>query len=248
MDDRGDGISQSVQNGLNRIFEFLPQLLGALVVLLIGYFVAKAVAALVKRVLSQIGFDRALSSSPAGGMLNRMMSNAPSAFVGAVTFWLLWLGAISLAVTVLSIDALTNFVGAIYAYLPNVLAAVLIFLVASAVSAGATALVQRVMGGPTARLLSVVVPAFTMSIAVFMILDQLGIAENIVSITYTAIMAALALGLGLAFGLGGRDIAARLLDQAYGAAQRNVGTAKADVARAKENTKREADRVRRERS
>ena len=61
-------------------------------------------------------------------------------------FWAIFLSAISLAASVLGVAALTGFVGAVWAYLPNVIAALLIFLVASAVAAGVVALVNRTMG------------------------------------------------------------------------------------------------------
>ncbi len=238
---------RSLESGLTRVYEYVPQLLGALLILVIGYFVAAGLKNLTRRTLRRLGFDTALSKSAVGSMISRMI-DGPSVFVSQIVFWLIFLGAISLAVTALNLPALTAFMASIYAYLPHVLAAVLIFLVASTVAAAATAFVQRVMGStaPTAKLLSVVIPAVTMSIASFMILSELGIAENIVNITYAAIMAALALGLGLAFGLGGRDMASHLLDQAYDATKRNAGTIKADAHRASENTRHDADRLKRE--
>jgi hypothetical protein len=73
---------------------------------------------------------------------------------------------------------------------------------------------------PTGRLMATAVPALVMAIAVFMILNQLKIAADVVTITYAALMGALALGLALAFGLGGRDVASRLLEDAYRRGQR----------------------------
>ena len=68
---------------------------------------------------------------------------------------------------------------------------------------------------PTGKIVATIVPALVMVIAMFMILNQLKIAEQIVSIAFAATMGALALGLALAFGLGGRDVARRLLEDAY---------------------------------
>lgn len=238
-------IAQPLERGVARVFEFLPNLFGALLILLIGYFVAAALRSLTRKALHRMRFDRSVNVAKGGGVISRLIES-PSRFVSKIVFWAVMLGVISLAVSALNLPALTAFVGAIYAYLPNVFAAVLIFLVASAVSAGAVALVQRVMGNTAlAKLISAVVPSVTLSIAVFMILNQLGIARDIVNITYTAIMGAVALGLALAFGLGGRDVAARILEGAYGSAQANAGQAKADMQRAAENTRREASRAKR---
>jgi hypothetical protein len=147
---------------------------------------------------------------------------SPSWLVGRIVFWAIFLGAISLAASVLGIAALTAFVGAIWAYLPNVLAAVLIFLAAGAISGGVVALVRRTMGETAlGRIVATVVPILVMTIATFMILEQLKIAHDIVVTTYTLLLGAIALGAALAFGLGGRDVAARMLEGAYQKGQEN---------------------------
>ena len=238
-----DEFGHAFQDGLNRLFEYLPQLLGALLLLLVGYFVALGLKSVTRRALQRMRFDRALHTSPAGNAISRIVES-PSRFVGKVVFWLVFLGFISLAVSALNLPALNDFIGAIYSYLPHVVAAVVIFLVASTISGLAVAFVQRVMGRtPFAKLISTVIPSLTMSIAVFMILNELMIAKEIVIITYTALIGAVALGLALAFGLGGREVAARLLDQAYEAGRRNAGAVKVEVERGKENAKREAKRA-----
>jgi hypothetical protein len=99
-----------------------------------------------------------------------------------------------------------------------------------------------------AKLLGAVVPAIIMPIAIFMILDQLKIARNIVDITYIALVGSVALGLALAFGLGGRDVAARILDQAYDKAQQQSDQLQAEYRRAKANSHDRAQEVKRKTS
>jgi hypothetical protein len=239
----GFDIGDSFGRGMDRFFEYLPQVFGALFILLIGYIIATVLKRIVRTALKKLRFDRALHTSPAGSYINRIIES-PSHFVGRIVFWFVWIGFISLAVSALNLPALNAFVSAIYGYVPNIIAAIIIFLVASAISAGAAAFTQRVMGNtPTAKLIKAVIPAITLSIAVFMILNQLRIATDIVNITYTAIMGSVALGLALAFGLGGRDVAARILEQAYEAGLQNADQAKADMKRAKDNTKEELSRT-----
>jgi hypothetical protein len=146
---------------------------------------------------------------------------------------------------VLGIDALEDFVAAIYAYLPNVLAAILIFLVAGAIAAGVGTLIARTMGDTTTgKVVGTVAPVLIMAVAGFMILDQLQIAPEIVTITYASLMGAIALGMALAFGLGGRDVAARMLEGAYAAGQRNREQVKQDLDQGRQRAKQEADRLR----
>jgi hypothetical protein len=209
-------------------------LLGALLVLLIGYVVAKGVQSLVREGLRKAGLDRTASESPAGNVVSRI-TPSPSNALGLVAFWALFLGAISLAVSVLGIDALNNVMGAIYAYLPNVLAAFAILVGAIAVSAAVAGLVNRAMGDtPTGKMVAGIVPGIIFSMAIFMCLNQLKIAPEIVTITYAALLGAIALGSALAFGLGGREVASRMLQQAYTSGQRRTAQAKHDLALGKQ--------------
>jgi len=127
-----------------------------------------------------------------------------------------FLGALSIAISSLGIAALDDFLADVFAYLPNIVAAILIFVVAGAVAGFLSGLVGRLLSdSPTGELAATAAPALVMAITVFMILIQLHIATAIVTITYAAVMGALALGMALAFGLGGRDVASRLLEDAY---------------------------------
>jgi hypothetical protein len=236
--------SDKLRNGFEGFFDFLPNLIAFLVVLVIGYVVAKIVANVIGRLLKRAGLDRAMTQGQGGSYVSKVTSS-PSGLIGRISFWVLFLGAVSLAVSVLGIAALTNFVGAIFAYLPNVIAALLIFLVAGAVATGVAALVSRTTGEtPTGKVLATVVPGLVMAIAVFMILNQLRIAPEIVTITYAALIGALALAAALAFGLGGRDVAARMLEGAYAKGQESRDQVRRDVAQGTERARSEAARAR----
>jgi hypothetical protein len=118
----------------------------------------------------------------------------------------------------------------VLSYLPNVIAALLIFLIAAAIAAAVGGLVHRTMGDtPTGRVARSAAPTLVMAIAVFMILNQLGIAQVIVTATYIALIGAVALGSALAFGLGGRDAAADLINSGYRRAQQQSDQVQADL-------------------
>ena len=233
-------ITDSIERAFTEFFTWLPSLLAALAILVIGYIVAKIVGNLVGRVLHSAGFDRLLQKSPGGNFVSRV-STSPSRLLGRITFWALMLGVISLAVTALGIDALTNFLGEIYAYLPNVIAALLIFLVAGLVATAVATLASRFLGDTgIGKIVATAAPILVMTIATFMILDQLKIAENIVVITYAALIGAIALGSALAFGLGGRDVARDMLSTAYDKGRENKEEWKSDLQTGKERAKSEA--------
>jgi small-conductance mechanosensitive channel len=221
-------LGNSLQQAIDGIFAFLPNLLGFLVILLIGYVVAKLVSVVIRKVLQKIGLDRRLHESDANTYVDRVIPGAsPSNGVARVVFWLVFVFFLFSAVGALQIPAVTTFMNQVLAYLPNVIAAILIFVVA-AIAAGAVARgVTRVMGDtPTGRVVASILPAMVLVIAMFMILQQLQIAEQIVQIAFAATMGALALGLALAFGLGGRPVAQRMLEDAYRKGQEERGRAR----------------------
>ena len=237
-------ISGQVEEAFKVFFAWLPNLVGALVVLLLGYIVAKVVGGLVAKATGRAGLDRSLHSGPGGNYVSKVTSS-PSRLLGTVVFWLIFLGAISLAASVLGIAALTAFVGAVWAYVPNLIAAFLIFLVASALAAGLSALVSRTIGDtPLGRIAGTAAPILIMAIATFMILDQLKIAPAIVTITYAALMGSIALGAALAFGLGGRSVAERMLEGAYASGQRNKEQMRLDWQRGREQAKEQVQEAR----
>jgi Conserved TM helix len=222
-------IGDTIERGFEVFFAWLPALVGALVVLILGYIVAKILGRVVGALLARAGLDRAAMSGRSGEWISRATSS-PSGLIGRLVFWAVFLGAAALAVSVLGIDALTDFMGRIFLYLPNVIAAIAIFLVAGLVAGAAAALVDRTMGDtPTGRILRTVVPGLIMAIALFMILEQLEIAPEIVRITYAALIGALALAAALAFGLGGRDVAARMLEDAYVKGQQQRAQVRRDL-------------------
>jgi hypothetical protein len=241
-------IGDSVQTGLDAFFGFLPKLIGFLVLLAIGWLVAKLVKTAVTKVLQKVGTDRALHSGSTGQYVDKVAPDtSPSSLIGSLAFWFIFLGALAIAVSQLGIAALDNFVAAIGAYLPNVIAAVLIFVVAGAVAAGIGGLVARTMGDtPTGKVVGSVVPVLVMAIATFMILNQLRIAPEIVTITYAALLGAAALAMALAFGLGGREVASRMLSDAYDKGQEQRGQIKRDMEIGKERGKQDAQQARSE--
>ena len=224
-------IAASLLQGLDAFFEFLPRLLGFLIILLIGYIVARVVKGILARLLEKVGLDNAMHSGSVGEQVNKAAPDvSPSRIIGSIAFWFIFLGAISIAVSQLGIAALQTFVAAIAAYLPNVVAAVIIFVVAGAIAAAVGGLVAKTMGDtPTGKVVGSVVPVLIMAIATFMILNQLKIAPEIVTITYTALIGGVFLAMALAFGLGGRETAAQLVSGAYDKGQEQKGQVTRDM-------------------
>ena len=106
--DAAINVGNSLQQALDAFLGFLPNLLGFLVILIVGYFVAKLVKAVVRKVLDKVGVDRALHRSEAGQYVERVSPGAsPAALIGAVVFWLIFIFVLSAAIGALKIPAVT---------------------------------------------------------------------------------------------------------------------------------------------
>lgn len=240
-------ISDSLQQGFDSFFGFIPNVIAFLLILLIGYVIAKIAKTAINKITEKLGLDKALHDSDAGRYAERVSPDSkPSHLIGAVAFWFIFLFALSAAIGALKIAALTDFIAQVQGYLPNIIAAILIFVVAAAIAGAAGAAAHKLMGDtPTGRMLRAIVPGLVLAIGVFMMLDQLNIAPQIVTITYAALIGMLALAGALAFGLGGRDVAARMLQDAYDAGQRNKESIKDDLRTGKERGQQQADTAQR---
>jgi hypothetical protein len=238
-------VSDSLQRASDEFFAWLPKLVGALVILFVGWLVARVVARIVKRALRSAGADRALASGRAAVYKQQFApSLEPSGVIATVAFWFIFGWAILLAISTLGIQALQNAVASVVAYLPNVVAAILILLVAVAVSGAVGGLAARLAGGTMlARLVQTIVPTLIITIALFMALVQLQIATQIVIATYVLVLGAIALGFALAFGLGGREVAGQMLQTAYAGGQAAMPQLRQELQQAKEQGAEDVDRL-----
>lgn len=233
-----EGLERGLDRAAERAVEWIPQLLGAVLLIVIGHFIAKALAEAVKRVLVGAQLDARMHAGQGGSVIQRAVPS-PTHMLERVTYWLLLAGAISLGATALGIDALNDFIGSVYAYVPEAIAALVLFLIGSAIAAGVTGLVRNTMGDtPTGKMIESIAPVIVMGVTTFAILDQLGIAETIVTITYAALLGSVALGSALAFGLGGQEVAARMLEDSYEKGKTKAAQAKRDVGVAKASARR----------
>jgi hypothetical protein len=238
-------VGDSVQQALDSFFNFLPNLIAFLVILVIGWLIARVLSGIVRKGLEKIGMDRALHDSDAGRYVERISPGAkPSNGVGRAVFWLAMVFVLAVAIGALKIPAVTGFMNEVLAYMPNVIAAIVIFVVAAAIAGAAGAAATKLMGDTTTgKLVAAIVPTLVLVIGLFMVLNQLKIAEEIVTITFAALLGSLGLGMALAFGLGGRHVAGRLLEDAYRKGQEERGRVRRDMEVGKERAKDQAQQA-----
>lgn len=238
-----DNTMNTGQMIINQFASWVPPIIAVIIVLIIGYFVAWVVKWITTAILRGFKLNKRIANAPQGNIIHRIAPDL-TGLIGSIVFWITWLIVITLGVLAAHVTVLDQAMYQIYLYIPNLLAALLILIVAILLAAGSAALVNRLMGDtPTGRIIAAVAPTLIMAISIFMILVQLGIATSIVIITYAAIMGALSLGFALAFGLGGRDLASRMLEGGYKSAQDRAGQVRSDMQKAKERGQKEADNL-----
>ncbi|MPZ13633.1 MAG: small-conductance mechanosensitive ion channel [Chloroflexi bacterium] len=197
----------------------IPKVVGFLVILLIGWLVASVLAGIVARVLRAVNFNALAGRSGFDGFIQNMGVQADSAgFVAGVTKWFVRLIVLVVAFDALGLPAVSQVLQQLLLWLPNLVVALMVLvlggLAANALAGivrGATA--QAGLGRPDvlANVARVAVWGFAIIVAV----NQIGIASNVVNILITGLVGALALALGLAFGLGGRETAAEIVRAWY---------------------------------
>jgi hypothetical protein len=213
-----------IQAFFDSFFAWLPNLIGALVILLVAYIVARLVRGLVRRVAGRMDVDRHIDDSVVGdykrGMAPRL---SMTSLIAGVVFWFVFGTGILLAIGTLQIPLLDNAIGTVVGYLPNVLAALLILVVGVAIAGAVGAFAARLAGDTTlGRLVGTAVPIVVVAIALAMALVQLQISPPIVIATYVIVLGSVGLGLALAFGLGGRAVASDVLRRAYDTTEENM--------------------------
>jgi len=217
----GFDVLNSLERAFTTLVDYIPRIIGALIVLLIGYIIARLLRTGLTKLFQKLRLDEKLGNGQPVQYLRRFSpGGSPSALLGTIVFWLVMVFTITSAIGTLGIPALTGFMNLVLSYIPNVIAAILILLLAVAIAGAIGAIAQRAIGNTLlGRIVGSAGPALVMVIAVFMILTQLNIAPIIVSATFIALVGALALGSALAFGLGGRDAAAEMINAGYRRAQ-----------------------------
>jgi Mechanosensitive ion channel, conserved TM helix len=224
-----DAIFLALTNALNDLLLFVPRLLGALVILLVGWLLAKAVEALATKGLRAVRFNQVADRAELDQFLDRAgVRLDPAAVVGKLAYWFLLLIFIGAAFNAFGLTQVTAVINQIVAYLPNVVVALVVLLVGALLATFAGNLVRGASGSARVGdpgLLAGLARAAVLAFAVLIALNQLQIGEAIVNTLFMAVVGMLALAGALAFGLGGREVAGRILEDWY--AKRGEAAAKA---------------------
>ena len=224
VQDWGQAMMSSATSALGLFAGAVPKFFGFVVILIVGWLIAAVVARVVGGVLRGMKFNDLADRSGFSDFVRQMgLRTDASGFIAQVARWFIRLITLIVAFDALGLAAVSQVLQQMLLWLPNA-AVALAILVIGGVAAGALARLVRgaaasaELGNPDvlATITRVGVMAFTVLVAV----NQLGVATDLVRTLFVGVVGGLALALGLAFGLGGRDTASEIVRGLYARGQR----------------------------
>ena len=214
----GAVLSNSFANLWFGFMSFVPALIIAIVIFIVGWVIGASLSKVVEQLFKIAKVDVALKAAGVEEVSKKAGFNLNSGkFVGELVRWFVVIAFLIASFEVVGLTQVNDFLkGVVLSYLPNVIASVLILMVAAvladAVRKTVSAAIQAA-GISTANLLGSIAKWAIWIVALFAALSQLGIAPAVLQTLFTGIVIALSLALGLSFGLGGQDAAARYIEK-----------------------------------
>jgi hypothetical protein len=229
----GDSVYTSLTGALTMLMGAIPRIIGFLVIVAIGWAVASLLARGVGALLRAAKFDRLSQRSGFTDLTHKMGSRTDSSgFMALLAKWFIRLITLVVAFDALGVPAVSGILRQLLLWLPNLAVGVVILVIAGVAGNALGSLVR----GTTAKagiakpnVLAAVVRSAVLAFGVLVALNQIGVASSLVNILFMAVVGAAALALGLAFGFGGRDTAARIVSGWYDGAQRTMPSLAAQV-------------------
>jgi hypothetical protein len=213
----------SFRDAFSMLLSAIPRILGFIIVVAIGWFVSTILARAVTGLLRAIKFDELAQRSGLADFLAKMSTGTDSAgVVAGLVKWLVRIVVLLVAFDVLGLPAVSDVMRQLLLWLPNLVVAIFVLFIGGI----AARALGNIVRGATAEsgfsnpeTLANVVRTTVWAFAIVVAINQLGIATNLINTLFTGFVGALAVALGLAFGLGGRDLASRTLENWYDQAQ-----------------------------
>ncbi|PYP54255.1 MAG: small-conductance mechanosensitive ion channel [Gemmatimonadetes bacterium] len=218
-----DTLMASFRDALSMVLSAIPRILGFIIIVAIGWFVSSLLARAVIGLLRAIRFDELMQRSGLAEFTNKMGTGLDSAgIIAGLVKWLTRIVVLLVAFDVLGLPAVSDVMRQLLLWLPNLVVAIFVLFIGGI----AARALGNIIRGATAEAgfanpetLANVVRTTVWAFAIVVAINQLGIATNLITTLFTGFVSALAIALGLAFGLGGRDLASRTLENWYDQAQ-----------------------------
>ena len=204
------------QNLWQGFLEFIPSLLAAILIFVIGWFIACGIGRLVAEILIRLKFNSLFKSTGWKESLEKAEFKVdPAGFIGAICKWVIAIVFLLASVEILGLSQFAGFLKEVIAWLPNLVVAAAIFVVSVIIADFLEKIIKawvKKMGIEQVKLVGAIVRWSVYVFAALAILLQLGITSTIISSVVYGIIGTLTLALGLSFGLGGKEAAKKAID------------------------------------
>ena len=214
-----ESLSPLIWQTINEVSVFVPRLLAALAILLIGTAIARGIKGVFVRLLEGLKVSSLVEKTPVEHFLkNADLTNKIEVVLGSIAYWLVMLVVLQTAAAVLGLAPLTDLFNRILDYIPNVISAVLILFFGVLIAGVVESLVKgsiKTIDGKSARLLGKVASYLVVTISALAAISELGIAKDFIVILFVGFVSTLTLGFGLALGLGGKSLVEKVLNRWY---------------------------------
>ena len=215
MTDWSGATINSLQSFWQGFVNFIPSFLLALVVFIIGWLISAVIGKLVTEILKKLKLDKIFEAKGWQDAIEKGgFHETPSGFIGALVKWILIIVFLAIAVEILGLPQFSIFLQKILAWIPNLLVAILIFIVTVVVASFAEKITKASLKKSNLGYVELGASLVKWAIwvfGIFAILVQLGIAQDLILALFYGIVGFIALAGGLAFGLGGKEVAQDLL-------------------------------------
>ena len=214
----GDIFSQSLIGLWYGFITFLPGLLGAIILFIVGWIVGSVIGKAITQLVAVLKVDKLFESAGAHSFMNRAgFKLNVSGFIGAVVKWFIVIVFLMAALQIIGLTQVNDFLSsAVLYYLPKVIIASFVLVIATILGDGMKKVVTAAAQAgniSSANMLGSITLYAIWIFAFIIALAELGIATAFMQVLFTGFVAALAIGLGLAFGLGGKEAASHVIEK-----------------------------------
>lgn len=211
-------LTQAVQELARGFARFLPRLIVLVIIAFVGWVIAYLLKLFVRSILRLIKFDRLSENAGASQLLAKAALPSSSELLSRFIFWVAWLGFILLGISVLGIFGLQELIARFFFFLPRLFVALFIMffgLLAASFFSRAVLLAAVNANLPSPRLLSISIRAIIIVFALSMVFEELGFAQQTMLVGFGIAFGGIMLGLAIAFGTGGKELAQQFLERRF---------------------------------
>ena len=198
-----------------KIWSYIPSLAGAIAILVIGWFLAKLIEAVVVRALKAVRLDAMSDKAGVAGILaHGDMRMTVSELIGAVVYWLVILVVIATSLNALNLTIAASLISRLVEYVPNIIGAIFVLIIGSFLASFVATVVKTAAsnaGITGAKMLSQVARMIIVIFSVIIAVEQLNVATALIALAVNVILASIGIGIAIAFGLGCKDIAGKAM-------------------------------------